>query len=66
MQENGNELLTPREAAALLKINERTIRRWVASGKVAGFRVGGRREIRIKRADLLTMLHPAEVQEARP
>ena len=35
-------LLSTAEAAGRFGVNERTVRRWVASGRLAGTRVGGR------------------------
>ena len=34
--EDPDELLTPREAAQLLKVSERTLRLWTARGEVRG------------------------------
>jgi excisionase family DNA binding protein len=45
-------LYTPREAAAILKVHERTVLRWVESGRLPGRRVG--RLIRIEERALNT------------
>lgn len=37
----GDEILTIREVAELLKINEKTAYRLAAEGKIPGFKVGG-------------------------
>jgi excisionase family DNA binding protein len=37
----GDEILTIREVAELLKINEKTAYRLAADGKIPGFKVGG-------------------------
>ncbi len=37
----GNEILTIRELAGLLKINEKTAYKLVSAGKIPGFKVGG-------------------------
>lgn len=42
--------LSPREAAQLLRVSERSIRRWVAAGLIRAKRVG--RQIRIPRETL--------------
>jgi excisionase family DNA binding protein len=42
--------LTVREVAALLRVSDLTIRRWVWSGKLPALRVG--RTLRIKQADV--------------
>jgi excisionase family DNA binding protein len=44
-------LLTVREAAALPRVSERTLRRLIASGTIACVRIG--RAIRIRRRDLI-------------
>lgn len=36
-----NEILTVREVAALLKINEKTAYKLAAKGQIPGFKVGG-------------------------
>jgi transcriptional repressor of dcmA and dcmR len=50
------ELLDIAQAAALLQVSEASLRRWTNSGRLACFRVGGRRERRFRRADLLAFL----------
>jgi excisionase family DNA binding protein len=54
------ELLDIRQAAALLQVSAASLRRWTNAGLLASFRVGGRRERRFRRADLLAFL------ESRP
>jgi len=44
--------LTPREAAAVLKVHERTILRWVADGRLPARRIG--RRIRIEEDTIRT------------
>jgi len=46
----GGEILTIREVAELLKINEKTAYRLAADGKIPGFRVGG--SWRFRRSDI--------------
>jgi transcriptional repressor of dcmA and dcmR len=53
---NEPELLDIAQAAALLQVSEASLRRWTNSGRLACFRVGGRRERRFRRADLLALL----------
>ena len=36
----ADELLTPKETAAFLKVHERTVRRWIKDGKVPCVRIG--------------------------
>tara|TARA_Y100000401_G_scaffold113950_1_gene115330 strand:- start:35 stop:325 length:291 start_codon:yes stop_codon:yes gene_type:complete len=47
-------LLTVKEAATLLKISERTIRRWVASGRLDYTKVGRRIYTTIESLELLS------------
>src|SRR5437899_2404046 len=62
------ELLDIRQAAALLHVSAASLRRWTNAGLLASFRVGGRRERRFRRADLLAFLesHPAAGHAAVP
>lgn len=53
---NQPELLNIKEAAALLNVSEISLRRWTDSGKLPCFRVGGKRERRFRRGDLLEFL----------
>ena len=55
------ELLDISQAAALLQVSETSLRRWTNAGRLTCFRVGGRRERRFRRVDLLAFLeaHPA-------
>jgi excisionase family DNA binding protein len=50
------ELLDIAQAAALLKVSAASLRRWTNAGRLPCFRVGGRRERRFRRADLLALL----------
>jgi transcriptional repressor of dcmA and dcmR len=61
----GDELLTIKEAAELLKVSETSLRRWTNSGELASFRIGKRRERRFRRKDLLGFLqHDAALSSA--
>lgn len=57
------DLLSVEEAASLVKVDRSTIRRWIRSGALPGYRVG-RRFVRVKRDDLAQMIAPAKSQEA--
>jgi excisionase family DNA binding protein len=46
-----DEFLTVAEVAALLKINQQTVRNWIDAGKLPAVRVGARR-VRVTRSDL--------------
>ena len=50
------ELLDIAEAAAFLHVSRMSLRRWTNAGRLPCFRVGGRRERRFRRADLLAFL----------
>ena len=54
--ENLPELLEIHQAAELLRVSETSLRRWTNAGRLACFRVGGRRERRFRRADLLAFM----------
>jgi excisionase family DNA binding protein len=55
------ELLDIGQAAALLQVSEASLRRWTNGGQLPCLRVGGRRERRFRRADLMAFLegHPS-------
>lgn len=53
---DNQEFLTITEAAELLQVSETSLRRWTNSGKLRCFRVGGRRERRFLREDLVAFL----------
>src|SRR5207249_5446685 len=52
----GTELLDIREAAAFLRVSETSLRRWTNAGRLRCLRIGGRRERRFRREDLLALL----------
>ncbi|MFQ5340111.1 MAG: helix-turn-helix domain-containing protein [Terriglobia bacterium] len=53
---------TVKETAALLKLSERSIRRYIRQGKLKAYRVAGERELRIRGQDLLRLLEPVKEQ----
>ncbi|MCK0508572.1 helix-turn-helix domain-containing protein [Aromatoleum anaerobium] len=55
------KLLTLREVADALQVSERTIRRLVNRGDLAGFRVGDRGQVRVKCEDLEAYLERQRV-----
>src|SRR2546428_9326635 len=50
------DLLDIKEAAAFLRVSETSLRRWTNAGRLRCFRIGGRRERRVRRADLEAVL----------
>src|SRR6267378_3903067 len=50
------ELLDIREAAVFLRVSETSLRRWTNAGRLPCLRIGGRRERRFRRADLLAFI----------
>jgi excisionase family DNA binding protein len=50
------ELLDIREAAEFLRVSETSLRRWTNAGQLPCLRIGGRRERRFRRADLLAFI----------
>lgn len=53
-----HEYLTVAEAAALLKVDRSTIRRWIARGDLPAYRVGPR-AVRLRRDDVARLPTPA-------
>ena len=71
--EPNPDLLTIKEAAALLKVSEASLRRWTNAGQLACMRLGAKRERRFRRDDLMSFLEdrtattaPAKPPSARP
>jgi excisionase family DNA binding protein len=56
-------LLDIKQAAQFLQVSETSLRRWTSSGRLACLRVGGKRERRFRRSDLLAFMEnqPADV-----
>ncbi len=61
-----DDLLTPNEAAELLRIRPRTVRAWIRSGRLPAMRTdpgrGGR--LLVRRSDLLALLQPVAADGA--
>src|SRR2546422_3449557 len=56
MSRDPEQLLNIKQAAELLNVSEISLRRWTNEGRLACRRVGGRRERRFRRQDLLDFL----------
>ena len=54
--ETDGDLLTIKQASAVLQVSEASLRRWTESGRLPCLRVGGRRERRFRRVDLMACL----------
>lgn len=61
MDEQSERLLTPEEAAGLLSISPKTLRDWLRSGKLEGFKVG--KQWRVPSTGLSELLTPKQVAE---
>jgi excisionase family DNA binding protein len=57
--EQEGDLLTVKEAAALLKVSTATIKRYLKSGRLPGYQVGPR-AIRIRTQDLERIMRPTQ------
>ena len=55
---------TVAEAARLLRVSVPTIWRWIDSGRLPAYRVGGR-SIRIRTVDLASLVRPARTQKMK-
>jgi excisionase family DNA binding protein len=58
------DLLDIKQAAAFLWVSQTSLRRWTNSGQLACLRVGGKRERRFRRADLLAFVETQPVTDA--
>ena len=60
---DSEDLLDIKQAAAFLGVSETSLRRWTNSGQLACMRVGGKRERRFRRADLLAFMEAQPVTD---
>jgi excisionase family DNA binding protein len=60
----SEDLLDIKQAASFLGVSETSLRRWTNSGQLACLRVGGKRERRFRRADLLAFMESQPVTDA--
>jgi len=61
----ADEFLTVAEVAAILKLNQQTVRNWITDGKLPAVRVGERR-VRIRRTDFERLLDQGSSPKAEP
>jgi len=57
------DVLTTAQAAEILQVSTRTIRRMIDRGALPAFRLAGGRELRIRKADILRGLEPVTPDE---
>ncbi|MEU4417321.1 helix-turn-helix domain-containing protein [Nocardia salmonicida] len=53
----SRNLISLKTAAALVDVDSKTIRNWIAAGDIAGYRINGRL-LRVERAELLALIRP--------
>jgi excisionase family DNA binding protein len=63
-ESDNEEFLTVAEVAALLKINEQTVRNWIDRGELAAVRAG--RRVRIRRSALDEVLRAVPSSRSMP
>ncbi|MEU5760370.1 helix-turn-helix domain-containing protein [Nocardia sp. NPDC047648] len=54
----ARNLISLKTAAALVDVDTKTIRNWIAAGDLNGFRVNGRL-LRVERDEVLALIRPA-------
>ena len=64
MSASGDEFLTVAEIAALLKVNQMTVRSWIARGELPAHRLG--RRVRIRRSDFDSFLERTRIEPTQP
>lgn len=62
--DQNSELLNIKEAAAILKVSEASLRRWTNSGRLACMRLGAKKERRFRREDLMSFLENRDTHES--
>jgi excisionase family DNA binding protein len=63
---DSEDLLDIKQAAGFLGVSETSLRRWTNLGRLACLRVGGKRERRFRRADLLAFMEAQPVTDPPP
>ena len=62
MEQAADDLLTIKDAAALLKLSPVTVKRYLKQERLSAYHVGPR-AVRVRRADLEQLLHPVSKRE---
>jgi excisionase family DNA binding protein len=63
MPSGARNLVTVKEAAALLRVSPSTIWRWIESGRLEAYRVGPKR-VFIDRSDVIALITPVRPDDA--
>jgi excisionase family DNA binding protein len=56
-------LLSVDDAASVLDVHAQTVRNYIRGGKLAAYRLGGERSIRVLRRDLMALLEPVDAED---
>ncbi len=59
----NEQVLTPDEAARILKVSPQTVRRWLRDGSIKGTKVGGGKLWRISQATIDNFLESSNTDE---
>ena len=63
MASSNEEFLTVHEVAAILKVNQQTVRNWIDHGELPAIRIG--RRVRITRSDFERVLEQSRIGPGR-
>jgi excisionase family DNA binding protein len=63
MASSNEEFLTVNEVAAILKVNQQTVRNWIDRGELPAIRIG--RRVRITRSDFERVLEQSRIGPGR-
>jgi putative molybdopterin biosynthesis protein len=64
MSASGDEFLIVAEIASLLKVNQMTVRSWIARGELPAHRLG--RRVRVRRSDFDSFLERTRIEPTQP
>lgn len=54
-------MLTVRQVCDILQVHHNTVRRWIATGRLAAYRVGPRGDLRLKPEDLSSFIEGQKI-----